>query len=302
MPLSIPPLNAVRAFEVAARYLNFSRAAEELGVTQGAISKQAILLEDYIGAKLFERLPGGLALTQEGIALRNSIAPAFELLNDAFGRFRRRPPRSNVCRISTLASFASQFLVLRLSSFEEQHPDIKLEILTSDRLVDLAREEVDVSVRYGPGGQGDLIEAPLVKGVLAAVSSPKLLERADDKKDLAAFLSSVRRIQVFSNNEWRKWSEVTGVNLFDAPRPFIIEDFVVAIEAVLAGQGVALLPEILVRKHLVNGDMASFCSTQIDWNQTYYTAHVVGAERRPVVREVLAWLGREVSENAKLSA
>jgi DNA-binding transcriptional LysR family regulator len=299
MPLSLPPLNAVRTYEVAARHLNFSRAAEELGVTQGAISKQVILLEDYIGAKLFERLPGGLALTAEGIALRNSIAPAFELLGEAFERFHRRPPRSNVCRISTLASFASQFLIPRLSSFEERHPDIKLEILTSDRLVDLAREEVDVSVRYGPGGKGDLIEAPLVKGALAAVSSPKLLERADGKKDLAAFLSSVRRIQVFSNNEWRKWIEVTGIDLSEAPRPFIIEDFVVAIEAVLAGQGVALLPEILVRKHLANGDMKLFCPTQIEWNQTYYSAHVPGAERRPVVRDALAWLRNEVSASAK---
>ncbi len=299
MPLFLPPLNAVRAYEAAARHLNFSRAAEELGVTQGAISKQVILLEDYIGAKLFERLPGGLALTAEGNALRNTIAPAFELLGEAFDRFHRRPPRSNVCRISTLASFASQFLVPHLSYFEDQHPDIKLEILTSDRLVDLAREEVDLSVRYGPGGKGDLIEAPLVTGMLAAVSSPQLLQRAADANDLAAFLSSVRRIQVFSNNEWRKWMEVTGVDLSEARRPFIIEDFIVAIEAVLAGQGVALLPEILVRKHLANGDMKLFCTTLIEWNQTYYTAHVPGAERRPVVRDVLAWLRNEVSASAK---
>ncbi len=294
MPTPLPPLNAIRAFEVAARYLNFSRAAEELGVTQGAISKQVILLEDFIGAKLFERLPGGLSLTQEGIALRGSIAPAFEHLGEAFHRYHRRPPRSNVCRISTLASFASHFLVSRLTSFEETYPNIKLEILTSDRLVDLSREEVDLSVRYGPGGKGDLIESPLVKGALAPVISPKLLNDVGKEKDLKKFLTSVRRIQVFSNNEWRKWSEATGVDLNDAPHVFIIEDFVVAIEAVLAGQGAALLPEILVRKHLTNNGMALFCPDLVDWNQTYYTAHVAGADRRPVVRDVLEWLRTEV--------
>lgn len=296
MPRPLPPLNAIRAFEVAGRHLNFSRAAEELGVTQGAISKQVIALEDFIGARLFERLPGGLSLTQEGYALRLAIAPAFEMLDEAFVKFHRRPVRSNVCRISTLASFASQFLVPRLSKFEEDLPHIKLEILTSDRIVDLSREEVDFSLRYGPGRTDGVVTKQLVKGALAPVVAPEIYN-SDSIKDLTAFLSGARRIQVFSSNEWRKWSETSGVEISEDRLPFIVEDFIVAIEAVLAGQGAALLPEVLVREYIRRGEMKLFWPHMLDWSQTHYIAHVPGAEKRPVVRDVTAWLFREVEES-----
>ncbi len=295
MPL--PPLNAIRAFEVAARHLNFSRAAEELGVTQGAISKQVILLEDHIGAKLFERLPGGLSLTQEGHAIRDALTPAFALLEDAFGRYHRRPPRSNVCRISTLASFASQFLAPRLDAFEKENPDIALEILTSDRIVDLSREEVDFSVRYGRGGKEGVIERPLSKGLLAPVASTALM-RDHEGKEPAAFLSSVRRIQTFSSNEWAAWSTAASVDLGGASSTFIMEDFLVAIEAVRAGEGVALLPELLVRRSIAGGDMTLFSEVFVDWKSTYYTAHVPGAVRRPHIKRAYDWLQKEVAESA----
>src|SRR5579871_2921491 len=149
MNRALPPLNSIRAFEVAARHLNLTRAAEELGVTQGAISKQIISLEDYIGAQLFEREPGGLRLTNEGGSLKEAIQPAFIMLAEAFMRYSRRPPRSNVIRISTTSSLASQFLVPRLAEFRRAHPDVELEFMTTHRLVDLAREEFDLAVRYG---------------------------------------------------------------------------------------------------------------------------------------------------------
>ncbi|MEQ1785254.1 MAG: LysR family transcriptional regulator, partial [Hyphomonadaceae bacterium] len=98
----LPPLNAVRAFEAASRHLNLSRAAEELGVTQGAISKQVIALEDFIGVQLFIREPGGLQLTSEGGNLKEAIEPAFTTLADAFARYSRRSPRSNIIRVSTV--------------------------------------------------------------------------------------------------------------------------------------------------------------------------------------------------------
>lgn len=298
MPGPLPPLNAIRAFEAAARHLNFSRAAEELGVTQGAISKQVIMLEDIIGTRLFERLPGGLFLTNEGRALNEGISPAFGMLGEAFGRFSRRTPRSNICRISTLASFAVQFLIPRLDAFEAELPHIELEILTSDRLIDLAREEVDLSVRYGPGGWGGAVSTELAKGFLKPVCAPALLARTGGNEP-SAIVSASRRIQLFSNNEWRLWAEAAGVELNDAKSAFIIEDFVVVIAAVLAGQGVALLPEILIREHLADGRMVQFSDTVIDWDQTYHIAHAPNAERRPIVRDVISWLKRETAKKAE---
>lgn len=159
----LPPLNAIRAFEVASRHLNLSRAAEELGVTQDAISKQVIALEEFIGIQLFVREPSGLQLTAEGGNLKEAIAPAFTTLSDAFARYSRRPPRSNTIRISTVASFASNFLVPRLAKFTERFPGCELEFLTSIRLVDLAREEFDIAVRYGPGDWDGVVATPPVR-------------------------------------------------------------------------------------------------------------------------------------------
>ena len=174
---------------------------------------------------------------------------------------------------------------------------IKLEILTSDRIVDLSREEVDFSVRYGPGHKDGAVNRQLTKGVLVPVCAPGLYD-GDCAKDLQGFLSQARRIQMFSNNEWRKWSETAGVEIESSRSPFIIEDFLVGIEAVLARQGVALMPEILVRDYLRAGEMRLFSQTSVDWNQTHYIAYMAGAERRPAVREVIDWLFNEVAADA----
>ena len=187
MSRSLPPLNALRAFEAAARHLSFSRAAEELGVTQGAISKHIIALEDFVGAQVFVRAPTGLSLTQEGYTLTEALRPAFAMMSDAFAQYHRRPPRSNICRIATLASFAGQFLVSHLPAFRAAHPDIEIEFITSTRLVDLTREEADLAVRYGLGEYEGLVSTRLVKGVLAPVCAPSVfVEHGRDAEQLIA--------------------------------------------------------------------------------------------------------------------
>lgn len=285
----MPPLNSVRAFCVAAKHLNFSRAAEELSVTQGAVSKHVIALEDFIGARLFERMPGGLALTGEGKSLYQTVDPAFDILSSAFERFSRRPPRSNIFRLSTIGSFASQFLVPRLRDFQTSLPHIELEILTSDRLIDLGREEVDVSVRFGAGEWDGLVSTPLDDALLTPVCAPQVFDEMAGR-DLPGLFADTRRIQIFASNEWNKWSDVTGVDLSDCCTPFYMEDFVVALHAVLSGYGVALLPDLLVRKHLAEGRLKRFSDIDVTWGWTYHIAHVAGAERRPIVKEVLDWL------------
>ena len=169
MPNPLPPLNAVRVFEAAARHLNFARTAEELGVTSSAVSKQIGILEDYIGGQLFERSNTGLVLTLEGRELKHSLEPAFEMLASSFQRYSRRPPRSTKFRLATVASFAAEFLVPRLNRFEAHFADVELEILTSDRLLDLSREEVDLSVRYGPGDWPGVVSHKLSSGLLLPV-------------------------------------------------------------------------------------------------------------------------------------
>ena len=288
MAKTLPPLNSVRAFEAASRHLSFSRAAEELGVTQGAVSKHIIALENFIGAQVFLRSPTGLSPTQEGYTLMEALRPAFAMMFDAFAHYHRRPPRSSICRIATVASFAAQFLVPRLPDFQERHPDIEIEFITSIRLVDLNKEEADLGVRYGLGEYEGLISTRLVRGVLIPVCSPELLARIGP--DIGALLSSTRRIQTAGYNEWRDWAKCANVDLSNAPPAYVIEDFLVAIKAVLTGQGLALLPQILVRDQIERGELVEFSPMPLGVEHTYHIAHTSASVRRPFVQDVVASL------------
>jgi LysR family transcriptional regulator, glycine cleavage system transcriptional activator len=289
----LPPLNAVRAFEAASRHLNLSRAADELGVTQGAISKQVIALEDFIGAQLFHREPGGLRLTNEGGSLKEAIEPAFTTLSEAFSRYSRRAPRSNVIRISTTASFASQFLVPRLTVFRDRFPGVELEFLTTIRLVDLSKEEFDVAVRYGGGQYEGVISTPLSEPALLAVCTPQVL--AQGGNSLATLIASTRRIQCSAHNEWRDWADAEKFDLSSAPPTMVIEEFQVALMAVVAHQGLGLLPEILVRDRIRKGELVTFSSARVKTDYNFHIVHTPNAHRRPVVPDVVAWLKSEAN-------
>lgn len=292
----LPPLNAVRAFEAASRHLNLSRAAEELGVTQGAISKQVIALEDFIGVQLFVREPGGLRLTNEGGSLKEAIAPAFTTLSEAFSRYSRRSPRSNVVRISTTASFASQFIVPRLQIFRDSFPDIDLEFITTIRLVDLAREEFDIAVRYGPGQWDGVVSTPVSEAVLLPVCTPQVLERGGGT--LLGLLTAARRIQCAVHNEWRDWAEIEKFDLTRVPATMVIEEFQVALTAALANQGLALLPEILVRDRIKRGELVTFSQARVKTEYNFFIVHTPNAPRRSVVPRVIEWLKAEAIASA----
>jgi LysR family glycine cleavage system transcriptional activator len=292
----LPPLNAVRAFEAASRHLNLSRAAEELGVTQGAISKQVIALEDFIGVQLFVREPGGLRLTNEGGSLKEAIAPAFTTLSEAFSRYSRRSPRSNVVRISTTASFASQFIVPRLQIFRDKFPDIDLEFITTIRLVDLTREEFDIAVRYGPGQWDGVISVPVSEAVLLPVCTPQVLERGSGT--LFGLLTAARRIQCSASNEWRDWAEIEKFDLSKVPPTMVIEEFQVALTAALANQGLALLPEILVRDRIRRGELVTFSPARVKTEYNFFIVHTPNAPRRPVVPRVVEWIKAEAASIA----
>jgi len=252
-----------------------------------------IALEDFIGAQLFIREPGGLRLTNEGGSLKEAIEPAFTMLSEAFSRYSRRPPRSNVCRISTTASFASQFLVPRLGMFRDRFPGLDLEFLTTIRLVDLSREEFDIAVRYGGGQYDGVISTPLCEPALLPVCTPQVL--CEGGEDLPSLLASIRRIQCSAYNEWRDWADIEKFDLSCALPTIVIEEFQVAAMAVLAHQGLALLPEILVRDRIKAGELVTFSKARVRTDYNFYIVHTPNAHRRPMVPEVIAWLKSEAN-------
>ena len=176
MPDRLPPLAAIRAFEAAARTLNFTKAAEELGMTQAAVSYQIKLLEERLGELLFLRRPRKLVLTEAGDRLAPRTSEAFDILREAYGRFAKDGPAT--LTISTTHTFASHWLAPRLGTFQLRYPQIAARLETSERIVDFASEEVDVGIRSGLGGWPGL-RAPALRHAIHAhaVPSPRRVGR-----------------------------------------------------------------------------------------------------------------------------
>ena len=286
----LPPLNAIKAFHVACRHLNLSRAAEELGVTQGAVSKQILSLEQHIGTKLFERIPTGLELTLEGLTLKRITLPAFDLLLAGFSDFERRPIKSRKIRISTLISFAAYVLAPRIGRIEEAFPDIQLEIFTSDRLLDHTLEEIDFAVRYGRGEAADLICQPLGPSALIPVCHP----------EFSLELGPKRLIQVFFANEWTLWARENGDALVRDRQPVFVEDLSVALNAALCLQGLALLPELLVRDLIARKQLVAIAEPIRNWEYQYHLAMLPQAAKRKRIMSIIDWLKNDLAGAASV--
>ena len=174
MPRRLPPLNALKAFEAAARHESFTRAAEELCVTQGAVSHQVKALEGHLGIKLFNRERQKLVITEAGRAYLEIIRDALDRIAAGTERLLQRQS-AGVLTVTTSPNFASKWLVHRLARFAEAHPGIDLRISASLHHVDFAREDVDLAIRHGDGQASGLHVTRLCAEELIVVCSPKLL-------------------------------------------------------------------------------------------------------------------------------
>ncbi len=245
------PLNALRAFEVSARQLSFTRAAEELNVTQTAVSQQVRNLEQRLGVQLFRRLPRGLALTDEGEALLPALAESFQRMAQLLERFEGGRARE-VLTLGVVATFAVGWLLPRLRDFQQAHPFVDLRLFTHNNRLDLAGEGLDLGLRFGDGAwhgtQADL----LVAAPLTPMCAPALALRLRSAVDLAGqpLLRSYRA------SEWSQWFQAAGVAGPVALRGPVFDTSLALAEAAAQGAGVALLPARMFARDLQQGRLA----------------------------------------------
>jgi LysR family glycine cleavage system transcriptional activator len=236
----LPSLNGLRAFEAAARLLSFTRAADELNVTQTAVSHQIRRLEEQLGLRLFVRRNRALTLTRAAEAYLPAVRTAFEDLRQATARLRR-PERDGLLTVSTMASLAAKWLVARVASFQDAHPGIEVRITTSPHLVDFRREAVDMAVRYGHGDWPGLRAQWLMAEDIFPVCSPALL--AGDKP-LAAPQDLAHHTLLHSTvarEDWQLWLTAAGLPITLATRRGLsFDQSFMAIQAAIDGRGVAL--------------------------------------------------------------
>lgn len=291
------PLNALRAFEAAARCGSLQQAAAQLFVTPAAISHQVKRLEAYLSVSLFSRGHRAIELTPEGEALAASLGELFGLLDLALDR--AIAPVAADLRVSTMESFAAKWLAPRLHRFHRDHPDLKLRIETGNEHVDFIRDGIDVAVRYGPGDYAGVNTERLMDATAFPVCAPagngmSRLDTADDLRNhtLLHDESAVGRPGV---PDWTSWLQAAGAQQVDATRGPVFASIYLAQEAAAAGHGVALGIAPLVEEDLRCGRLVKPFAQSLNNAYAFWIVRRAGNDKDLAVDAFCQWLRKEAS-------
>lgn len=287
----LPPPNALKAFEAAARHGSLSKAAVELHVTHGAVSRQVRQLEDFLGCELFHRLPRGLQLTARGREFAFGVQGAFEQIREAVEAVRVERDR-HVITVSTLASLAARWLVPRLHRFQNAHPELEIRLSTSPQLTNFDRDGIDLAIRYGRGRWPGLTALRLFTPEEFPVCSPRLLEGPHPLRT-PADLKHAALLHDTTHRHWQQWLELAKVRGVDAHQGLVVEDMNVLIQAAIEGQGVALASAPLVQAELEAGRLVRPFSLKLPVELAFYAVHPKSHGQDPAVQSLIAWLQEE---------
>ncbi|AOJ89721.1 LysR family transcriptional regulator [Burkholderia sp. MSMB0856] len=282
-----PPLNALRAFEAAARHLNFRLAADELGVTQGAVAQQVRHLEDVVEIQLFRRLPRGLALTREGLEYFSSVQRALQIIADATDALGQRPM---VLAVSTTPSFASKWLIPRLSDFGRLHPDIEVRVIADERLASFRADGVDIAIRLGkPPFPAGLVAQLLFPLDIFAVASPTLLDSGPPIRTPADL--SKHALLHDAHDLWPEFIEkLGGTGQTDPTKGPRFSQSLLAIDAAVAGQGIALTSEPLVERDIAEGRLRRVFDFSFPMSLGFYVVFPQANAHSEALEAMRRWL------------
>lgn len=288
------PLNALRVFDAAASLGSFTLAAETLSITPGAVSRQIKALEAELGVRLFDRFNRAVRLTEAGARLAEGVA-------DALGRLemvveRARPRADGPLVVSVLHSMAVKWLVPRLHRYQERYPGAEILISAADRTVDLAREPVDVAIRYGMGPFPGLDAQQLIRNVMFPVCSPTLLER----KPAPWTPADLNQFQLLHDDnlradepDWPKWLARAGGHAVDGRRGLRFSNTYLSLEAAMSSQGVVLAHEALVIDDLASGRLARPFDNLVITDFYYFAVCLPERADEPKIRRFRAWLAEQ---------
>ena len=291
MTRRIPPLTALRAFEAAGRHLSFTKAADELHVTQAAVSHQVKSLEEHLGLRLFRRLNRTLLLTDAGQLYLPPLTDAFECIDRATHRLRRQLDRARLT-VSVLPSFAAGWLVPRLGRFRQRCPDVDLRIDPTAALTDFRRGDVDLGIRYGRGRYPGLRADWLMREEFYPVCSPRLLEGTVPLRDPADLVHHTL-LHDEATVDWRTWLLAAGVEGVDAERGITVTDSSMLLRAAIAGQGVALARSVLADDEIASGRLVRPFDVDVPAEFAYYLAYPEESAGRTDVAAFREWILEE---------
>lgn len=298
MVRKLPSLNALKAFEAAARHQSLVKAADELNVTHAAISRQVRELESTLRITLFERTGRGVLLTEAGASLARELTRGLDIIAAATGRFAKTSRTRQQLSITSDVPFAMMWLVARLGDFASQHPDADLVLDPTHRLVDFAKEGIDLGVRYGAGSWRGVEAAKLTDVELIVVCAPSLIAR--ERVSSPADLPPARLIQEQDRSHWRLWLDAAGVGDKITPRgPTLLADL--AMSAAEAGHGYALADRLIASDALKAGRLVSPFSIVVPHN-AYFVVWPEGKKLSRLALDFRHWLIEKVGATLRESS
>jgi LysR family glycine cleavage system transcriptional activator len=271
MNRKLPPLNALRAFEAAARHLSFTTSAKELSVTQAAVSHQVKHLEEHLGVQLFKRQNRALQLTETGRRYLPEVRQAFDLLDEATRRLTAGDT-PDTFTVTALPSFSARWLVPRLGRFIKANPNVNLRLAPAEHLVDFERDGVDVAIRSGRGHYTGMTSEWLMSEDLFPVCSPTLLE-GDHPLDSPQQLTQHTLLHDDHISDWRTWLLAASIDNVDVSRGLYISDSSMLLQAAIDGQGVALARGILAADDLAAGRLVKPFALTLPSEFAYYLVY-----------------------------
>lgn len=282
------PLNALRAFEAAARHLNFTRAAIELCVSQGAVSHQVAQLESRLSTRLFHRLPRGLALTDDGQALVPVLAESFDRVGALLDRYADGRFQETL-NLGVVGTFATGWLLPRLDGFARAFPHIDLRVSTNNNRVDIAAEALDFAIRFGDGAWHGTHAEPLCDAPLTPLCAPALAARLTTPADLIR----ERLLRSYRSDEWPRWFERAGV----APpvlRGPVFDSSAIMVAAAAGGPGVALAPAAMFARDLTAERLVQPFAITIDAGR-YWLTRLMSRKESEAMQAFRKWLLGEIA-------
>ena len=300
----LPSLDLLKGFEAAARLLSFTKAGEELYLSQSAMSRQIQDLEDQLGVRLFQRRHRALALTEAGQALYAASAQVLATMRAVTDRLRAASGRRTLA-VTTTTSFAALWLIPRLAGFTRDHPTVEVRIAADARVQDLERDGLDIAIRHGPASLAGPNAVRLFGERMFPVCSPKLMQ--DPRRPLREPADLRHHVLLqFDDPEgrhpwlhWKSWLEVVRLPDLRPAGSLLFSGYEQIVPAAIAGHGVALGRAALVRDALAAGELVAPFKRSSDPARAYFAIVSKNSESRPEVVEFIAWLREEAKKEPR---
>lgn len=295
----IPPLNAIKAFEAAGRHNSFTKAAKELSVSQGAISKQIAVLEDWLDTQLFIRTQSQLKLTEAGHTLLATVTPAFDRIALTTMRLTEHSTEATALHVNAPPTFTMRWLIPKISSFQKLHPEIEIKLTTSTAPINFREFSYDIAIR-GSQEEPELNNSiPFMSETIIPICHPKLLINKSIKTP-----EDINQFTVISYDtepmKWSEWAKSAGVKDYRPTVALQFEQMYFALQAANEGLGVVLVPLFLVADDIATGKLCAPFGVAGARERKYYSVSRIKPKDSPTIKVFYQWLSQESIETEQM--